>query len=131
MLTRISVVVCLLGLVSGSGVAFGADPAAIDDPPAPLPPAMVTRDDRGRATLRAVRVQTPPHIDGRLDDEVYATIPAVGGFIQQLPLEGAAATEPTEIWVLFDDDNVYLAARCLDSHPERTVANELRRDNRN
>ena len=41
------------------------------------------------------------------------------------------ATEPTEMWVFFDDDNLYIAARCLDSQPDRIAANELRRDNSN
>ena len=45
--------------------------------------------------------------------------------------EGEPATEKTEAWILFDDANLYIAARCWDSHPEREVANELRRDNGN
>jgi hypothetical protein len=126
-----TIVVCVFVAALYSGQALAADLPVIDDPPAPLAPAMVSRDEKGRATLRAVRVATPPRIDGRLDDEIYATIPAVGGFIQQLPREGLAATEPTEVWVMFDDDNVYIAARCIDSQPDRAVANELRRDNRN
>ena len=125
-----SVVVCLLVACSHPAAA-AADLPTVDDPPAPLAPAMISRDDKGRATLRAVRVETPPRIDGRLDDEIYTTVPGASGFIQQLPREGQAATEPTEVWVTFDDDNIYIAARCLDSHPDRTVANELRRDNRN
>jgi hypothetical protein len=130
MLTRIPLLVCLALAVHAS-IAGAADRPVADDPPAPAAGAMVSRDDKGRATMRAVRLQTPLRIDGRLDDEIYATIPAVGGFIQQLPREGQAATEPTEVWILFDDDNIYVAARCVDSHPDRAVANELRRDNRN
>ena len=52
----------------------------------------------------------------------------IDGFLQQVPQEGAPATEPTEMWVFFDDENIYVAARCLDSQPERIIANELRRD---
>jgi hypothetical protein len=96
-----------------------------------MEPEMVTRDDKGGATIRAVRIQQPLRLDGRLDEEIYSTTPAVGGFIQQLPREGQPATEPTEIWIFFDDDHVYVAARCLDSQAGRIVANELRRDNRN
>ena len=94
----------------------------------PVAPATVTRDDRGRATVRAVRLTQPLRVDGRLDEEVYRTIPAIDGFLQQVPQEGAPATEPTEMWVFFDDDNLYVAARCLDSQPDRIAANELRRD---
>ena len=85
-----------------------------------------------RATRCGPSASTAPlRIDGRLDDEIYAAIPPIGGFIQQLPREGDPATEPTEVWIFFDDDNVYVAARCLDSQPDRIAANELRRDNRN
>jgi hypothetical protein len=39
------------------------------------------------------------------------------------------ATEPTDLWVFFDEDNLYVAARCHDSQADRITANELRRDN--
>jgi hypothetical protein len=98
---------------------------------APVAPATVSRDESGRATVRAVRLTEPLRLDGRLDEAVYATVPAIDGFVQQLPVEGVPATEPTEIWVFFDDDSIYVSARCLDSQPERVVGNELRRDNSN
>ena len=91
---------------------------------------MKTQDADGHVTVRAVRISNPLVVDGRLDDPVYQTVPAIDGFIQQLPDEGAPPTEPTEIWILFDDDNIYLSARCWDSQPERMVADEMTRDAR-
>jgi len=41
------------------------------------------------------------------------------------------ATEPTEVWIFFDEDTLYISARCYDSQPDRIAANELRRDNNN
>ena len=79
--------------------------------------------------VRAVRLGAPLRIDGRLDEEVYAAIAPIGGFVQQLPIEGVPATEPTDLWVFFDEDNLYVAARCHDSQADRITANELRRDN--
>ena len=70
-------------------------------------------------------------LDGRLADEVYAQIPPMAGFIQQEPNEGEPATEATDVWVLFDDSNLYVAARLWDSQPDRIVANEMRRDHWN
>ncbi|OFW18023.1 MAG: hypothetical protein A3F69_03275 [Acidobacteria bacterium RIFCSPLOWO2_12_FULL_66_10] len=96
-----------------------------------MPPAVVNRDDRGRATLRAVRIEQPLMLDGRLDEDVYEAVPAAGDFIEQLPRSGVPATEQSEVWVFFDDRNLYISARCYDSHPEREVVNELRRDNSN
>ena len=89
----------------------GPRPAVIDGPAAPAPPAVVARDEAGRVTLRAVRIDAPLDLDGRLDEAVYRDVPAAGGFRQQVPREGQPATEPTEVWVLFDDEALYVAAR--------------------
>ena len=103
-------------------------PVAIDGPAAPIAPAVITRDEAGRATIRAIKLAEPLHLDGALDESVYES-PSIGGFIQQVPREGQSATERTEAWVMFDSDNIYLACRCWDSAPpERWIANELRRD---
>ncbi len=103
----------------------------IDGPPPPRPPEMVTRDDSGRVTLRAIRLREPIDVDGKLEENIYRQVPFVDGFLQQEPRDGEPATERTEVWVFFDNDNVYVSARMWDSHPERMVANEMRRDNRN
>ena len=78
--------------------------------------------------MRAIRLDEPIRLDGQLDERVYQTIAPVTDFIQQEPNEGASATEQTEVWVLFDSETVYIAARCWDSQPDQTVANEMRRD---
>ena len=102
---------------------------AVRGPAPPELPEMIRRDDIGGATMRATRLEGPFELDGRLDDAIYDRVPGVGGFIQALPLEGEPATEPTEVWVFFDDDAVYVAGRCWDSQPDRIVATEMRRDN--
>ena len=105
---------------------------AIDGPPAPQPPRVMSRDAAGRATVRAVRLDRPLDIDGQLDERVYQEVEALSGFVQVEPDAGAAATEETEACVLFDDDNVYVSARVWDSAPESEwVANEMRRDSFN
>jgi hypothetical protein len=76
-----------------------------------------------------VRLTAPLRVDGRLDESVYASVPSITDFIQVEPQEGAPATEKTEVWLTFDLDNVYVSFRCWDSHQERLVANEMRRDN--
>ncbi|MFH1573212.1 MAG: DUF5916 domain-containing protein, partial [Acidobacteriota bacterium] len=109
----------------------GSPGLPIDGPPAPVPPEVITRDAAGHATLRAVRLAEPLRLDSRLEEEVYGSVPPAGGFIQQDPGEGEPATEQTETWVFFDDKNLYIAARCYDSRPDKMVANELRRDSFN
>ena len=106
-------------------------PFAFDGPPPPVAPAVISRDESGRATIRAVRLTTPLRLDGRLDEPFYASVPPISDFIQQEPREGAPATEKTEIWLAFDGDHVYVSVRCWESQPERVVANEMRRDGTN
>ena len=79
-------------------------------------------------TVRAHRVEQPIKIDGRLDEAVYASTPAISNFVQQEPDEFKPATEKTEAWIFFDEDNIYVSARNWESAPERRVANEMRRD---
>lgn len=110
----------------------GVRTPVFDSPPAPVPPAVMSaRDPKGRLTIRAVRLAAPLAFDGRLDDDVYRTVPAIGGFIQQEPNEGQPASEKTELWIFFDDRNVYFSARMSSSQPDRIRANEMRRDSNN
>jgi len=98
-------------------------------PPPPVPPAVESRDATGGATVRAVRVREAHRVDGVLDESVYAATPPITGFIQTLPVEGDAPSERTEAWIVFDDENVYVAARVWDSGGESAwIANEMRRD---
>src|SRR5262245_51573417 len=90
--------------------------------------ATVSRDGSGGVTVRAIHVPDGIRIDGRLDEEIYLTTPPISDFVQQEPDEGRLATESTDAWVFFDDNHVYVAARCWDSRPDRRVANEMRRD---
>ena len=115
--------------VRTGGASAMAPRVLIDGPPAPVAPATVTRDGSGRVTMRATRLPQPLRLDGVLDEGFYEGVPPVDGFLQQMPLEGAPATERTEAWVFFDEENVYISARLWDSAPEsRWVANEMLRD---
>ena len=102
-----------------------------EGPPPPVPPAVISRDASGRVTMRAVRVSEAVRIDGRLEERVYQQVPPMSDFVQTEPTEGAPASEKTEVWVLFDAENVYLVARCWESEPERMMFSEMRRDNIN
>ena len=113
----------------GAGFA-GAPGAVIDGPPPPNPPEMASRDPQGRMTMRATRLDAPLQLDGQLDERVYRDIEPVTEFVQQEPDEGAPATDQTEVWVMFDGDTLYVAARCWSADPDRIVANEMKRDSR-
>ena len=88
----------------------------------------VTRDAGGTITVRAIRTTSEMRVDGRLDEDVYGATAPITDFVQQEPNEFAPATEKTEAWVFFDDDLIYVSARCYETEPRRRVANEMRRD---
>ena len=67
---------------------------------------LVSRDAADEVTVRAVRLDAPLDLDGRLDDAVYARVAPITDFIQQEPQEGQPATEKTEAWILFDESNL-------------------------
>ena len=103
--------------------------AAIDGPPAPVAPATISRDANGKATVRAIKLLAPLDVDGTLDESVYTDNPPFGDLIQVVPATGQPATEKTDLWLMFDDTNIYVGARVHDSAPpEQWVANEYRRD---
>jgi hypothetical protein len=121
--------------MSGVFVLMGLRAAAQSGPSAPDPDAggqpVLVREADGHVIARAVRVSEPLRIDGRLDEDVYGKVPPITEFIQQEPIWGASISERTEVWLLYDDTNVYVICRCGDEHPERIVANDMRRDSTN
>ena len=112
------------GLLIGQAVDAGQDVP-------PRAPAQAAPDSGDRPTIRATRLKSPLTIDGRLDEAVYTTVNPFDQFIQQEPHQGEPATERTEVWLSFDNVNVYVSVRCWESQPERMVVNEMRRDNLN
>lgn len=89
---------------------------------------VASRDANGRLNVRATRLEAPLRLDGHLDESVYRDTPPVGGFTQVDPQFGAPASQKTDVWMLYDQDNVYVALRIWESNPERMVANEMRHD---
>ena len=79
-------------------------------------------------SYRTVRLQgSAPRIDGRLDDAAWREGEWSGGYTQQLPTEGAQPSARTELKILFDTKNVYVAIRAFDD-PEKMHRYPSRRD---
>jgi len=113
----------------GPGAASAQEQPALANPAGPIAPGgSVDRHPDGRVVVHSVRIARPPTLDGVLDDETYSQVPPVDGFIQQEPKEGQPAVNRTDAWILYDERNIYVAARCWTTDPSRIVANEMRRD---
>lgn len=64
--------------------------------------------DHGQKSVLAVRVTTPPIIDGRLDDEAWRHAPVNSEFTDIL--DEAPAEDRTEVRLVYDDAYIYVAA---------------------
>ncbi len=80
---------------------------------------------------RITAVKTSEHItiDGILNESIWNNTPSVNVFVQRDPVEGAIASEKTDVYIAFDDQALYIAARMYDSHPDSIIARLTRRDN--
>jgi hypothetical protein len=81
--------------------------------------------DPGQKRVEIVRTPAAPVIDGSLDDAVWANAARIDSFHQVNPVEYATPSERTEIYLLYDDDTLYIAAR-LHTPPDRITANVMR-----
>jgi hypothetical protein len=78
--------------------------------------------------MRLPAEAAPPTVDGRVNDEAWIGIEPFTGFTQQDPIEGAPASERTEVRVVFDRSNLYVGIICFDSEPDKIIVNQSRRD---
>ncbi len=71
-------------------------------------------------TFRAYRVETPPAIDGVINDDCWDSIGEwSGSFTQQQPDEGQPSRQETHMKILYDNHNIYVAFRNYDKEPDK------------
>lgn len=78
--------------------------------------------------VRAVRIPSHVILDGRLTEALWSRAVRVTDFTQSEPAEGATPTESTVVFVAYDDQALYVAARLYDTHPDSIVTRLGRRD---
>ncbi len=79
-------------------------------------------------SVSAVRVEDPPVVDGRVNEQEWEAAPVASDFLQQRPVLGAPATEKTEVRFLYTQDALYIGVICFDSEPDKIVDTQSRRD---
>ncbi len=93
--------------------------------------ALCTRVDAQQAgserkSVEIVRTDTPPVIDGHIDEPVWSRAAVIEDLHQMTPIEYTEPSQRTEIRILYDDDALYIAARMWDTEAERIVSQNLR-----
>lgn len=86
------------------------------------------RAESPRPSLDLHQIQQPPLIDGQLDDACWRAADPLTNFTQVLPVEGAPPTERTEVRMVYDHDNLYIAVRCFDREPGKIIVRQMQRD---
>ncbi len=100
--------VLLLGPLASTSRAQTAAPEA-------EPPRLSAPEASG---ARAVAVRVQPgeiKVDGSLDDAAWQRVAPATGFTQRQPTPGAAASQPTQARITYDDKAVYVAMRMDDT----------------
>src|SRR5262245_61392491 len=117
---RTSLVVCAsIALASSSSAqTVGTQEHQHDQPVAP--PQLDPRTER--PTLKAMKIEKAPKIDGVLDEPLWENVPPMDQFTQQEPRIGEPATERTEVRVAYDNRHLFIAIHAYDSDPSALIA---------
>jgi hypothetical protein len=88
----------------------------------------VAPQERVARSAAVTAITEPITIDGVLDEPVWRTASKIGDLIQRQPATGQAPTEPTDVTLLYDEDNLYIGVVAHDSEPDRVIGTQMARD---
>jgi len=81
-----------------------------------------------KKTYTAKRINTPPEINGIIDEAEWYKGEWQTGLIQFRPYNLRSPSEKTSFKILYDDNNLYVAIKAFDSAPDSIVRRITRRD---
>ncbi len=67
---------------------------------------------------RAVKISSPPKIDGILNDDVWEKAQLLNNFVQYVPYNGQEPSFQTYVKVLYDNSAIYIGAFMQDNEPD-------------
>jgi hypothetical protein len=88
---------------------------------------ILTNSALSQPTIKAVKIDNPPEIDGYVNEPVWQKAFVVDDFLQREPNEGTPVSKKTEFLVFYDSDFIYFGIKCWDD-PEKITAKEMARD---
>ncbi len=72
----------------------------------------------------------PPRIDGQLDEASWQLATIINDFVQHEPTAGAPTELKTNVYLLYDENQLYVGFECYKPDMDKLMANETRRDSR-
>ena len=78
--------------------------------------------------LRINKATGPIIVDGEINEPDWKLSDSVGDFFLNFPFDTSFATNHTEVFVTYDEQNLYIAAKCFDPTPDKCVIQSLKRD---
>jgi hypothetical protein len=67
-------------------------------------------------------------VDGLLEESAWTSAPDIGNLIQREPRTGETPSEKTQVRLLHDANNLYIAVMCYDSEPDKVIGTQMERD---
>ncbi len=74
-----------------------------------------------RKTTMAVRATKAPVLDGYLEPEVWQTVQPATNFVRYDPLNGKPSSQKSEVYLLYDNEAVYIGALLHDTAPDSVL----------
>ena len=78
---------------------------------------------------KALRINHTLHIDGEIKEEEWRNAEPASQFLQQEPDLGAPSRFNTEVYIQYDNQNIYVAAKMHDPEPDKILKELSPRDN--
>jgi hypothetical protein len=100
-------------------------PSASNSPP---PNTRIAVPPEKAKPLRIPRLDTPPTIDGKLNEDVWKQAVVLKDFYQINPGDNIAPSKPTDVFIGYDSRFLYIGVHAFDD-PTKVRASVARRDN--
>ena len=95
-----------------------------------LPAVSLAEGNHEPPRVRMVWIDTPPEIDGRLDDPAWQQAAVIEDLRTAEPVAGGTPSQRTVVRIMSDRDAMYLAVECYETDPSLIRANRMLRDDR-
>lgn len=112
---------------SGSSESDGSNKAAANTAPAPKRSGAEIPPEKARP-VSIPKLSVPIVIDGRPDEDAWKSAAVFNDFYQTYPGNNTAPSKPTEVLVMYDEKNLYIAFKCWDEK-DKVRATIAKRDN--